>query len=139
MKHILNTEWKRNVNDKCSQLLMHINKPVRVPVVIMATDAHRFILLCAWPGSKSTWLQQSYGVTHCVLGIFRYCVGDVTHCVLGVIRYCVGDVIHCVLGVIRYCVSDVTQCVLGVICYCVGDVTHCVLGVIRYCVSMKNA
>jgi hypothetical protein len=52
MKHILNTEWKRNVNDNCSQLLRHINKPVRVLVVIMATDAHRFILLCIWPGSK---------------------------------------------------------------------------------------
>ena len=71
-KHILNTEWKRNVNDNCSQLLMHINTPVMVPVVVMANDAHRFILLCVWPGSKSTWLQQSYGVTHCVLGIIRY-------------------------------------------------------------------
>jgi len=74
MKYILNTEWKHNENDNCSQLLMHINKPVRVPVVIMATDAHRFILLLVWPGSNSTWLQQSYGVTHCVLAVICSCV-----------------------------------------------------------------
>jgi len=72
---ILNTEWKRNVNDNCSQLLMHINTPVMVPVVVMATDAHRFILLRVWPGSKFTWLQHSYGVTHCALGIICYWVG----------------------------------------------------------------
>jgi hypothetical protein len=71
-KHILNTEWKHNVNDNCSQLLMHINTPVTVPVVIMANNAHRLILLCVWSCSKSTGLQQSYGVTRCVLGVIRY-------------------------------------------------------------------
>jgi len=72
-KHILNNEWKYDVNDNCSQLLMNISTPVTVPVVVMATDAHRFILLCVWPGSNSTWLQQSYGMTR-MLGVIRYWV-----------------------------------------------------------------